>query len=186
MIAHLATSLLPGETAKRSAELVGEYFLFTLAVLLTTVPIMVYHFGRYPLLTPLSNLMVLPVQPAVMILGGISLLVGMVSLPLGQVVSYLAWPFLAYTVHLAEFWAQFQTTILDLGKTSLGLVIAFYGFLFALTLGHTRLLTFWRNRSAILQPSTSRGAGIKAWLGGNAKIIHSGLLLLMGVLTFLV
>lgn len=88
-----------------SARLGGaasEYFLLTLAAQITTLPLIAYHFSRLSWISPLANLIILPVQPPVMILGGIAALAGMVWVPLGLPLAWLAWPFPAFTIRTVE------------------------------------------------------------------------------------
>ncbi len=82
--ARLAASRLPPATAQRLVGPISEYLLFTLAAQVTTLPILVYHFGRISLSALLANPLILPPQPAVMILGGVAVLVGMVLPGLGR------------------------------------------------------------------------------------------------------
>jgi competence protein ComEC len=85
-----AAQHLPEEAVKRISGPIGEYFLFTLAAQVTTLPIIAYHFQRFSIYSFLSNILVLPPQPLVMILGGISVLVGLVFFPAGQLLAYIA------------------------------------------------------------------------------------------------
>jgi competence protein ComEC len=64
-----AAQHLPEEAVKRISGPIGEYFLFTLAAQVTTLPIIAYHFQRFSINSFLSNILVLPPQPLVMILG---------------------------------------------------------------------------------------------------------------------
>ena len=67
-----ASRKLTEETAQRMAGPVGEYVLFTLAAQLTTLPVMVYTFRRLSISALRVNPLILPAQPAVMILGGLA------------------------------------------------------------------------------------------------------------------
>jgi competence protein ComEC len=91
------------KAAGRAAGLIGEYFLFTLAAQVTTLPILVLTFQRFSPVTFLANPLVLPAQPLLMILGGLALLCGLLSLPLGRIVGLAAWPFAAYTIRVDEW-----------------------------------------------------------------------------------
>ena len=102
---NFATRRLPTPTAQRLVGPVGEFFLFTIAAQLTTLAVMAYYFQRLSLVSLISNPLILPAQPAVEILGGLALILGLIWLPLGQLVAYLAWPFLVYTIRLAEWFA---------------------------------------------------------------------------------
>ena len=70
---------------------VSDYFLVTLAAQFAVFPIILYHFNYLSVVSIPANFLILPVQPAVMVLGGIALLVGMLFLPAGQLVAKIAW-----------------------------------------------------------------------------------------------
>jgi hypothetical protein len=72
-------------------------------------------------------------QPALEILSGLALIVGLIWLPLGQVLAWLAWPFSAYTTGLVQFFAHLQSASFALGETALAVVAMYYAALFGLT-----------------------------------------------------
>jgi competence protein ComEC len=128
----------PPETARRISIPISTFMLFTLAAQLTTLPIMAWQFGRIPLVSILANPFVLPVQPALMILSGLALLLSFITLPLGQLVGWVAWPFAAYTNRAVEFFNNFPHGVIVLGDFSLLFVILIYGILFSLTFAGPR------------------------------------------------
>lgn len=128
----------PG-TAQKIAGPVGEYFLFTLAAQLTTLPIMAYHFKRISLVALVANPFILPVQPPVMIVSGLALLLSLVLLPLGQIAALAAWPFSAYTIRMVEFFHRMPNGVIILGDLNLLFVIVFYAALLFWTFGRSRL-----------------------------------------------
>ena len=133
---HLPTSLI-----QRIAKPAGEYFLFTLAAQLTVLPVTVYYFRNLSLVSLIANPLVLPPQPLVMILGGLSVVPGMLFLPIGKAISYLAWPFVAYTIRMVEILAGLPSAAIMLGNLSLIVVIAFYSLLFGWPWAGKRLRT---------------------------------------------
>jgi len=128
----------PGAAQKLAAP-ISEYFLFTLAAQLTTLPIMAYHFKRISLVSLIANPFILPVQPAVMILGGMAVLLSMIWLPLGAIAAFSAWPFVAYTIRLVELFDRLPNGVIVLGNLSLWLVILFYVALLTWTFFRHRL-----------------------------------------------
>lgn len=128
----------PG-TAQKVASPISEYFLLTLAAQLTTLPIMAYHFKRISLVSLIANPFVLPVQPAVMIVGGIAVILSLIWLPLGALAAFAAWPFVAYTIRLVELFDLLPNDVIVLGDLSLWLVILFYAVLFTWTLARHRV-----------------------------------------------
>ncbi len=70
---------------------ISDFFLTTLAAQIATFPVLLHHFAEFSIFSPLVNLIILPLQPAIMILGGIAMITGLVSLPLGRVLGITAW-----------------------------------------------------------------------------------------------
>lgn len=106
--------------------LLNELLIITLAAQIITGPLIVYHFGRFSLVSLLSNLLILPVQPPIMIVGGLATLVGMVWLSLGQLLSWLVWLPLAWSVWIVEQTAQLPFASLDLGTFPFWLLVLLY------------------------------------------------------------
>jgi competence protein ComEC len=124
--AGLLSRRLPEKTATKIAVLVGEYVLFTWAAQLATLPIIAYQFNRISLVSLIVNPFILPVQPAVMVIGGLALILSFIYLPLGQIVAWVAWPFAAYTNQVVEFFNRLPHGVIVLGEFSLLFVILYY------------------------------------------------------------
>jgi len=132
--------------AQKLAKPISEYILFTLAAQLTTLPIMAYHFRQISLISLIANPFILPVQPAVMILGGIALLLSLLWIPLGAVAALAAWPFAAYTIRVVELFGSVPYGVIPLGNFSLIFVIIFYLVLFAWTAASQQIRDFFKTR----------------------------------------
>ena len=149
----------PASTAERFVELFSEFVLLTLAAQLTTIPIMAYHFQRISLVSFIANPFILPAQPAVMILGGLAVLLSLVWFPLGQLMAWVAWPFVVYTIRMVEIFDRVPHGTLFLGKFSIWFVILFYAVLLFVTFGGSRLRDWFQfaQRDQIKVPT---GSGI--------------------------
>jgi competence protein ComEC len=134
----LSRRTLPA-TAEKITRFISVYILFTLAAQLTTLPILAWHFGRLSLVSLLANPLILPVQPLVMILGGLALLAGFVYLPLGGALAWAAWPFAAYTIRMVELSARLPHGVIVLGDFSILFVLVYYAILFLFTFSRGRL-----------------------------------------------
>jgi competence protein ComEC len=130
----LAGEILPPDRVKRLAGPVGGYLLFTLAAQVTTLPLILHYTGVLSLSALLANPLVLPVQPPLMILGGIATLVGLISFTLGQWIAYLAWPFLAFTIRAVEWLAGMPGGVLYLGSMGAKTLLLYYATLFGWSL----------------------------------------------------
>lgn len=137
-VTRLMARMLPQAWVERAAGWVGEYFLFTIAAQLLTLPITLYYFHNLPLVSLVANPAILPVQPPVMILGGLALVLGLIWLPLGQLVGYLAWPFVAYTIRSVDWFAGLQGRGLPVSEISPWAIWLYYAVLLAATFGGAR------------------------------------------------
>jgi competence protein ComEC len=136
---RIITRYFPASAAEQSAKLLSEFVLLTFAAQLTTIPIMAYHFKRISLVSFLANPFILPAQPAVMILGGLAVLLSLVWSPLGQLAGWIAWPFVVYTIRMVEIFDRIPHGTLFLGDLSIWFVILFYVVLLSVTFGGARL-----------------------------------------------
>lgn len=136
---RLAGRWFSEETAKRVAAPISEYFLFTLAAQVTTLPIIAWHFHRISLSSLLANPLILPPQPLVMICGGLAVLIGLVFPWLGRLAVGLTWPLLAYTIRMVELLARLPQGSIGLGRVSAWGVAGFYLLLLGLTLGWKKI-----------------------------------------------
>ncbi len=130
---RVASRFLPATAAARLAKPVGEYFLFTLAAQVLTLPVILYHFQRLSWVSLLANPLILPAQPPVMVMGGISVLAGMVFQPVGQVLAAGAWPFIVYTNRMVALLARVPAGNLNVGEIALLWVGLYYLALIGLT-----------------------------------------------------
>ena len=112
---------------------INENVILTLAAQLTTIPIMAYHFKRISLISFIANPFILPVQPAVMVVGGLAVFTSLIIQPVGQLIAWVAWPFAAYTIHIVEFFDRVPNGTIFLGDSSIWLVFSFYIALLTLT-----------------------------------------------------
>jgi competence protein ComEC len=164
---RLISRFVPSEKAEKIAGPIAAYLFFTLAAQLTTLPIMAYQFGRISLISLVANPFILPAQPAVMVLGGLALILSFIYLPLGKLAGWIAWPFAAYTNRTVEFFNGFPHGVIVLGEFSLLFVVLFYALLLSLTFARPHLKGGMRT---VLIPSVIIAAlGISGYLVWSAS-----------------
>ncbi|MCX6779078.1 MAG: ComEC/Rec2 family competence protein [Candidatus Magasanikbacteria bacterium] len=91
-----------------------EIILTTLSAIIFTTPLVIYTFGKFSVIAPLANLLILPVVPLAMLLGFVSLFAAIVYLPLGQFLAYGTWVVLSYIIKVAEFLASWKLAAINL------------------------------------------------------------------------
>ncbi len=143
-LANLAQKLmtafrLPPSTIAQILPPISDFVLLTLAAQIATIPIMAYHFKRISLVSLIANPFVLPPQPAVMVIGGLAVLISLAYFPLGQLTAWIAWPFVEYTIRAVEFFDRVPHGTIYLGDSSPWLVAGFYIALLGVTFNWSRL-----------------------------------------------
>jgi competence protein ComEC len=123
----------PPERAKQIVGVISDSFIVTLAAQVTTTPLIVFAFHRLSLVGLMTNLIVLPAQPAVMIWGGTATILGMIVQPVGQVIAWIAWAFLEFTIVVVQATASLPFGSLDVGRFDAPILAAYYLLLFGLT-----------------------------------------------------
>jgi len=74
----------------------------TLSAQVFTLPILVYNFGRIPIISPISNILILPLIPFITILGFIFSFIGIFWQQLAQIFSWPAWLLLTYIIKVVD------------------------------------------------------------------------------------
>ena len=160
---HFTARFLPSDKASHLAGPVGEFFLLTVAAQITTLPLMIYYFKRLSLTALVANPLILPAQPALMVLGLASVLSGLIFHPLGQLFAWAAWPFTAYTIRVVEWLSAVPNGSIPLGQVTFPLILLFYGLLFALTFAGSRISGTLRRLSPAIPLTVMAILSFGAW-----------------------
>lgn len=92
-------------------SVVGEDLVTTLTAQISTLPILLLNFGSFSVVSILVNTLVLWTVPIIMIVGGISALIGLLMPQLGGLISYVSIPFLYFFIKVIEFFGEFGGSI---------------------------------------------------------------------------
>ncbi|OGN16361.1 MAG: hypothetical protein A3C81_02775 [Candidatus Yanofskybacteria bacterium RIFCSPHIGHO2_02_FULL_46_19] len=82
-----------------------ELALMTVSAQIAVAPLLAHYFRQFSLVSLPANILVLPFVPAVMLLGFLSGLGGLIFLPLGQLIGYVAWALSLYQIKVIQFLA---------------------------------------------------------------------------------
>jgi competence protein ComEC len=123
------TATFPLTHAQRVAAILGDVLVVTVAAQITTLPLMLYYFGRVSLISLLANFMILPAQPLILVWGLLMLAGGLLWLPLGQVLASLPWLFLVYTTQVVTGLSRVPLAAIDTGPWGRILAILCYALL---------------------------------------------------------
>lgn len=101
----------------KSPGIIKTAFSETMSAQILVLPILLLNFGILSLVAPLANILVLPTVPTSMFLGFLAGGLGIIYLPLGQLISLLAWFVLKYIIVVTEFLSRFSFSAVTLKTT---------------------------------------------------------------------
>jgi len=122
----LLDRLWPGDVPPQAMALLNDALIVTLTAQIMTTPLIVSVFGRLSVVSLLTNFLILPIQPAVMIAGGVATLSGLVALPLGRLLAWFPWLTLTYTIRMVEWTARVPHASLDVGRFPRAWLLPYY------------------------------------------------------------
>lgn len=105
---------------------IRESLLMTLSAQVTAVPLIVFYFDRFSLISPLANILVAPAIPLAMLVGFIAVVVGTIFLPAGLLVGFLAYGLLSYILWIAKTFAALPVASVTVGWFGISFVVVYY------------------------------------------------------------
>lgn len=107
---------------------IRELIVLSMAAQTTTWPLILYNFGTLSVISPIANILVVPILNPVMFLG-----LGFVAVSwsgyLSQIFLWPVWLILKANIKIVEFFGSFSWASVELGKSGL-IVFAFYPLLY--------------------------------------------------------
>lgn len=164
---------LPAGLAPTVIGFLNDALIITLAATILTLPLIAYYFGRVSIVSPLTNLLVLPAQPAVMIWGGLATLIGLpagwhpalqtVLWPVARALALIPWLCLHWTVAVVQVLAALPFAATTLHVNVFGLW-SYFGLLALLAASGKARLPVIGNRLQRLRAAltTSRTTSLAA------------------------
>lgn len=103
---RLLARLLGRGAATRVGDFLAEPLVVTLAAQVTTVPLIVLYFGRLSLVSLVVNLLVIPAQSYLFIMGLLATIIAFLVPPLAQILYWMTLVLLAWTIGIVRLFAQ--------------------------------------------------------------------------------
>jgi len=117
-----------------------EIMMVTLAAEVTTLPVFALTFHQISLISPLTNILTVPLLAALIVLGLLVCAAGAIWLPLGIFCGWIVWPLLWYVIAAVSWCATRPDAYLSVSNLTTGVSWVYYAHL---VLGITALLRRW-------------------------------------------
>jgi competence protein ComEC len=138
------------------ANLTVATFSATLGAIIAVWPLIAYYFGLFSVVGPLATFLITLVFPVIIITGTLAAVLGLASLAVAQVFSWLAWPFLSYMIAVVSGLATPSVSAIAVDSVSPVFIVCYYVVLAGVVWLHSR----WRK--------------LRNLLSGTAGLMKSG------------
>lgn len=122
----------------KAGKIVGGGLAVTLGAQLMVTPIISYHFHKFSLVSPLANLLVVPLVGIITILGFASYFMRLIFAPLGNFIIFMNQILLLWLIKTVKFFNQIPHAFIYVAVPGLFLILIYYGVLYWWRSGYKR------------------------------------------------
>jgi competence protein ComEC len=134
----------------------------TLAAIIAVWPLIAYYFGIFSLVSPLATFLVTPVLPVIIVLGSLTMLLGLASMAVAQFFGWLVWPFLSYMILVVSGLGSPSISSVEVSWMNPVFIVCYYVVLAMLILLHSRwqkLRNLFSGVAGVMKASASKSKG---------------------------
>jgi competence protein ComEC len=102
---------------------VAEILFMSLSAQIFVLPIILFNFQTLSLISPVTNILVLPILPITMLVGFLAIAISFIFQPLAILFSWLAYLPLRYEIFVINYFANLKFSALTVGLSWQGMVI---------------------------------------------------------------
>ena len=122
----VSASLGEARPAVPVANIITDSFSVTLGAIIAVWPVVAYYFGIIAFVAPLATFFALPALPGIIITGALAGGLGLIALPVAQVIGWLAWLFLSYMLLVVGGFAALPLSSIEVGSVNTTLILVYY------------------------------------------------------------
>lgn len=115
-------------------RVIYENLSITLAAQIAAAPILAYNFGSLSLVSPITNILILPLIPVAMTLGFTSALFAMLFEPIGRIVGYISFGMLEYMLRVVGYFSELSYASIEVDLKNPIYILVYYFVLFDIAL----------------------------------------------------
>ena len=108
------------------ASISNDCLSATLGAVIAVWPVVAYYFGIISFAGPLATFLALPALPGIIITGVLTGVLGFIALPAAQVIGWLTWLFLSYTLLVVGGLAASPLSFIEVGSVDTTLIWIYY------------------------------------------------------------
>jgi competence protein ComEC len=113
----------------KTVILITDSFGVTLGALIAVWPLIAFNFGIISLIGPLATFLIAPSLPLIIVLGALTAVIGLFSLPAASIVGWIAWIFLSYMLGAVNAFAVLPMAAINTDTIGGIFIRTYYGLL---------------------------------------------------------
>ena len=161
---------------------ISDSFSVTLGAIIAVWPVIAYYFGIFSFAGPLATLLAAPALPAIIVIGVITALAGILAPLAAQVLGWLVWLFVSYLLLIVNGFAALPTSHTEVAFPDVKLLWAYYMILALAIWASSRKTHIKRAVAYLCRPFK---AGINRFAGAMAVLLWKGIIPALGVIAIL-
>jgi competence protein ComEC len=114
-----------------------EALIMTISAQITAMPIIIYHFHRFSIISPLTNLLVAPAIPFAMLFGFLASLLYFINYALSLSIGFVGYLLLEYIIWIVNLTSNLPYASVDIYFVGKWMIAGYYGFL---------LMVIWKTK----------------------------------------
>jgi len=107
-------------------KLLNQTFSATISAQVMVLPVLILSFGKMSIVSPIVNLIVVPVIPLAMLIGFIQIIFSFIWIKLGLVIGWVSWLILKFCLIIISFFSRLPFSQVEITKFSNLILIAYY------------------------------------------------------------
>lgn len=105
---------------------IKKILIITLSAQMATLPLSIYYFGKMPILSPLINLIIVPLLTLILFLGFAIILFGFIYMPIAQIIGIIEWMILNLLIKIVYFFTSMPFNCLTIEKINFAWILIAY------------------------------------------------------------
>lgn len=125
LTSNIKTSMFGDAISKHWGKGVISLLSMSLAAQVFVLPLLIYYFGQVSIVSPLTNLIIVPLLPLLMVSGFLFVIAGAIWHPLAFVFFFPVWFLLTYVTKIVDLFAGFSFSAINFQTSWLWLPVAY-------------------------------------------------------------
>lgn len=139
---NLLFRIFPAPFARQTSNFLSEPLIVTIAAQITTLPLIIMYFNRLSLVALLVNLLIIPLQTPLLIVGGLATIVAFIIPDIAQILYWIDLVFLSWTIGVVRSFAQLSFAEIEFSVHNL-IITGYFAILLGWAIMHATRPTWW-------------------------------------------